>query len=76
MTNLDGLLGQLCNYPNAESVIPLRIALRLPEEYAIQGQNRVTMNPQLCVTVVPRKVEWETDKFAYIKKTPQTGQRN
>ncbi len=28
-------------------------------------------NPRLCVTVVPRKVEWETGKFVYIKKAPQ-----
>ncbi len=70
-TNLDGLLGQLCNFPDAEAVIPLRPAPRIPEGYAIQRQNRATTNPGLCVTVVPRKVEWETGKFAYVKKTPQ-----
>ncbi len=74
-TNLDGLLGQLCNFPNAEAVVLLRPALRIPEGYTIQGQNRAMTNPWLCVTVIhtlcPRKVEWEIGKFAYIKKTPQ-----
>ncbi len=39
-TNLDGLLGQLCNYPNAEALIPLRPALRIPEGYTIQGKKQ------------------------------------
>ncbi len=70
-TNLALVLEPLCEDPGAVATLPLNLALGVPEGYGVQGRKRVAVTPRLCISVVPRRVKWETDKLGYIIKTPQ-----
>lgn len=50
--------------------MPLKPIFAIPEHLPLIGINRESDDPRLCISVVPRRVQWETGKFSWITKTP------
>ncbi|CAK6964818.1 uncharacterized protein LOC124463065 [Scomber scombrus] len=63
------ILEQLCNNPLSKATIPLSPLLGIPEGLTLAGKSRGAVDPRLDITVIPRKVEWETSKISNITKT-------
>lgn len=68
VTTLALILERLCQDLEVVATLPLNPFLGAPEGYAIQAQERQLLNPQLNITISPRRVGSEAGKGGNIIK--------